>query len=108
MTSRTLPPVERLPADIRAARVIAEISNRIGGVGVETADIAGNLDEISNRIAREAEQFKSLRRTAETMIETNRDLDKSARAAQTAASAAGTDVEQSRMVVGAAVQHIGE
>jgi methyl-accepting chemotaxis protein len=89
-------------------KVIAEVANRIGNLGVETADVAGNLDEISGRVARQVEQFKSLQRTAETMIETNRDLDKSARAAQTAASTAGAEVDESRTVVGAAVQHIGE
>lgn len=88
--------------------VIAELANRIGNLGVETADVAGNLDEVSGGVARQAEQFKALQRTAETMIDTNRDLDKSARAAQTAASTAGAEVDESRTVVGTAVQHIGE
>ena len=90
------------------SKVIAEISNRIGGVSVDTADIAGNLDAIASRIGREAEQFKSLHQTAETMIGTNRDLDTSARAAQRAASATGEKVDESRLVVTEAVRHIGE
>ena len=88
--------------------VIAEVANRIGNLGVETADVAGNLDEVSGGVARQVEQFKALQRTAETMIDTNRGLDKSARAAQTAASTAGAEVDESRTVVGTAVQHIGE
>ena len=96
------------PADGLERRVIAEISSRIGHLGVETADVAGNLDEISGRVARQAEQFKTLQSTAETMVDTNRDLDRSARAAQTAASAASTEVDEARTVVGRAVQHISE
>jgi len=96
------------PANTLERQVIAEVANRIGTLGVETADVAGNLDEISGRVGRQAEQFKALQRTAETMVETNRELDKSARAAQTAATTAGTGVDESRTVVNTAVQHIGE
>jgi methyl-accepting chemotaxis protein len=100
--------IEPPPSEDREGRVVADISNRIGSLSVETADIAGNLETISNQITREVEQFKTLQRTAETMIETNRDLDKSARTAQTAASGAGTEVEQSRVIVDQAVQHISD
>ena len=96
------------PADDLERRIIAEVANRIGSLGVETADIAGNLDEMSGRVAKQVEQFKTLRHTAETMVATNRNLDTSARAAQAAASSAGTEIGESRTVVGAAVQHIGE
>src|SRR5579859_1565561 len=100
---------EPQPANSSLERqVIAEIATRIGTLGVETADVAGNLDEISGRVGRQAEQFKALQRTAETMVGTNRELDKSARAAQAAASTAGTGVAESRAVVNTAVQHIGE
>ncbi len=99
---------DQTPPESLERRLIAELANRIGSLGVETADIAGNLDEMSGRVARQVEQFKTLQRTTETMVATNRDLDKSARAAQTAASAAGAEVAESRTVVGAAVQHISE
>lgn len=100
---------DRLPAaENLERRIIADVANRIGSLGVETADIAGNLDEMSGRVARQVEQFNKLQRTAETMVAANRDLDRSARAAQTAASSAGGDIAQSHGVVGAAVQHITE
>jgi methyl-accepting chemotaxis protein len=89
-------------------RIIADVANRIGSLGVETADIAGNLDEMSGRVALQVEQFKKLQHTAETMVAANRDLDGSARAAQAAASTAGGEIGQSHAVVGAAVQHITE
>ena len=95
-------------SDSLERRTIAEIANRIGSLGVETADIAGNLDEMSGRVAKQVEQFKKLRHTAETMVGANRDLDKSARAAQAAASNAGNEIAQSRTAVGTAVQHISE
>jgi methyl-accepting chemotaxis protein len=95
-------------SDAPERQLIAEIAKRIGSLGVETADIAGNVDETSRRVARQVEQFKGLRRTTEKMVETNRNLDASARAARSAASAAGSDAAQSRTVVDAAVQHINE
>src|SRR5271154_1179635 len=80
-------------------RLIAEISDRIGDLGVETADISGNLYEVSSRVARQAEQFKGLRKTAETMIALNRDIDGAARLAQAASAAAAAEATQSRGVV---------
>ena len=96
------------PSGALEQKVVAEVASRIGNLGVETADVAGNLDEVSSRVARQVEQFKTLQHTAETMIDTNRDLDKSARAAQDAATTAGAQVDESRSVVTSAVQHISE
>ncbi len=89
-------------------RLIGELADRIGGLGVEMADIAGNLDEVSGRVARQAEQFKTLQRTAEAMVSANRNIDSSARAAQGAAAKAGGEVAESRSVAASAVQHIAE
>ncbi len=96
------------PAQSAAERLVGEIANRIGGLGVETADIAANIDEVASRATRQAEQFKALGKTAETMVAANRDIDRAARAAQGATAAAGTDVTGSRAIVGGAVQHIAE
>ncbi len=54
-TAQVAPAAEEAQsADSLERRVIAEIANRIGTLGVETADIAGNLDEISGRAGRQA------------------------------------------------------
>lgn len=96
------------PTQSAADRLVGEISDRIGGLGVETADIAANLDEVAGVAVRQADQFKALHKTAETMVAANRDIDLAVRAAQEATATAGADVSGSRTIVGGAVQHITE
>jgi methyl-accepting chemotaxis protein len=84
-------------------RLIAELASRIGSLGVEVADIAGNLDEVTNRLAGQAAQFKELQAAAETMVAGNREIDRAARATQGAASAAGGEIAESRALIQGAV-----
>jgi methyl-accepting chemotaxis protein len=91
-----------------SSQLVAELASRIGSLGVELADVAGNLDEVNGRVANEAEQFKSLQQAAEHMVAGNREIDRAARGAQQAASAAGNEIAESRMLIGGAVQHIEE
>ena len=95
-------------AEGEATRLVGQLADRIGALGVEIADIAGNLETVTGRVSRQADQFKSLQQTAKTMVGANRDIDRAARTAQTAASSAGAEVAQSRSTVASAVRHIGE
>ncbi|WP_457819653.1 hypothetical protein, partial [Staphylococcus aureus] len=70
------------------SRLVADLAVRIGSLGVELADVAGNLEEVSGRIANEADQFTHLQGAAEHMVSGNREIDRAAKGAQTAASAA--------------------
>ena len=74
-----------LDRDAAKDRLVGELSNRIGSLGVEMADISGNLDEVARRVSTQAEQFKGLHRTSEMMVAGNRDIDRAARNAQAAA-----------------------
>jgi methyl-accepting chemotaxis protein len=91
-----------------SSQLVAELASRIGSLGVELADVAGNLDEVSDRVTNEAEQFKALQRAAEHMVAGNREIDRAAQGAQQAASAAGNEIAESRLLIGGAVQHIKE
>jgi methyl-accepting chemotaxis protein len=91
-----------------SSKLVAELASRIGSLGVELADVAGNLDEVSGRVCNEAEQFKELQRAAEHMVAGNREIDRAAKGAQQAASAAADEIAESRMLIGGAVQHIEE
>jgi methyl-accepting chemotaxis protein len=92
--------------EIDSARLVAELAGRIGSLGVEVADIAGNLEEVTTRISNQAAQFEELEQSAQTMVSGNREIDRAAREAQNAASMAGTEISESRALVGGAVQHI--
>jgi methyl-accepting chemotaxis protein len=87
-------------------RLIAELDDRIGALGVSVADVAGNLDEVTALVSQQAEQFKELQRGAEIMMAGNREIDRAAQETQGAASTAGTEISESRALIGSAVQHI--
>ena len=91
-----------------SSRLVSELASRIGSLGVELADVAGNLDEVSGRVSNESDQFKELQQAAEHMVGGNREIDRAAKGAQQAASAAGNEIAESRLLIGGAVQHIGE
>src|SRR5271169_1982073 len=94
------------PSD--SQRLVDQLSNRIGGLGVELADVAGNLREVAGRVSTQAERFGHLQKTAETMVSANHGIATASRAVQTATSAAVGEITQSRTVVETAVRHISE
>jgi len=100
-------PVGRGPTDDRD-HLVAELANRVGSLGVELADVAGNLEEVTNRLANQSEQFKELQHAAQTMVGGNREIDRAAKETQRAASTAGTEIAESRSLIGGAAQHIGD
>ncbi|HVW68424.1 MAG TPA: methyl-accepting chemotaxis protein [Steroidobacteraceae bacterium] len=92
--------------EIDSARLIAELAARIGTLGVEVADIAGNLEEVTARISNQAAQFEELEQSAQTMVAGNQAIDRAAKEAQRAASTAGTEIAESRSLMGGAVRQI--
>jgi methyl-accepting chemotaxis protein len=92
------------PSD--SERLVDQLSNRIGGLGVELADVAGNLQEVAGRVVTQADRFGHLQKTAETMVSANHNIATASRAVQTASSAAVGEIMQSRAAVETAVQHI--
>jgi len=98
--------VAAAPTD--AERLVDRLSDRIGGLGVELADVAGNVQEVAGRMAIQAERFGHLQATAETMVAANHGIADTSRAVHTAAAAAVADISQSRGVVDGAVRHIAE
>ncbi|BAM87256.1 putative methyl-accepting chemotaxis protein [Bradyrhizobium oligotrophicum S58] len=91
-----------------AERLIDEIADRIGGLGVELADVAGNVQEVANRVSYQSQRFGHLQATAKTMVAANHDIATASQAVQSATSAAVGDIAQSRNVVDTAVRHISE
>src|ERR1700691_656719 len=88
--------------------LIAELASRIANLGVQVADIAGNLDEVTSRASQQATQCKQLQGAAETMVAGNREIDRAARETQSAASTAGVEISESRALTGGAVRHMGQ
>jgi methyl-accepting chemotaxis protein len=89
-------------------RLVDQLANRIGGLGVELADVAGNVQEVANRVSTQSERFGHLQNTAETMVSANHNIANASQAVQTAATAAVGEITQSRAAVDTAVKHIAE
>ena len=89
-------------------RLVDQLANRIGSLGVELADVAGNLQEVASRVSSQSERLGHLQQTAETMVAANHGIASASQAVQTATTAAVGEITQSRAVVETAVQHIAE
>ena len=89
-----------------SAQLVSELASRIGSLGVELADVAGNLEEVTGRVSSESDRFKEIERAAERMVGGNREIDRAAHGAQQAASATSQEIAESRTLIGGAVQEI--
>src|ERR1700722_12108121 len=101
-------PANTVAPPSESERLVDQLSNRIGGLGVELADVAGNLKEVASRFASQSDRFGHLQKTAETMVAANHDIATASRSVQSASSAAVGEITQSRAAVDTAVQHIAE
>src|SRR5216683_7994635 len=110
------PGTEALPATTASPRtnaspserLVDQLANEIGGLGVELADVAGNVQEVASRLSTQSERFGHLQTTAETMVSANHNIASASRSVQSATSAAVGEITQSRAVVETAVKHIAE
>jgi methyl-accepting chemotaxis protein len=89
-------------------RLVDQLANRIGGLGVELADVAGNVQDVANRVSGQSDRFGDLQKTAEKMVTANHDIASASQAVQTATTAAVDEITQSRTMVETAVQHIAK
>jgi methyl-accepting chemotaxis protein len=89
-------------------RLVDQLAGRIGGLGVELADVAGNVQEVAQRVSSQSERFAHLQKTAETMVSANHEIAGVSKAVQSASSAAVSEITQSRQAVETAVGHIAE
>jgi methyl-accepting chemotaxis protein len=89
-------------------RLVDQLADRIGTLGVELADVAGNLQEVAGHVSSQADRFGHLQKTAETMVSANHDIASASGAVQSATTAAVSEITQSRAAVDTAVKHIAE
>jgi len=107
----TAQPAHSQPASIGASaseRLVDQLANKIGGLGVELADVAGNVQEVAQRVSTQSERFGHLQKTAETMVSANHGIADASKSVQSATSAAVHEITQSRTAVETAVKHIAE
>ena len=89
-------------------RLVDRLAGGIGGLGVELADVAGNVQEVAQRVSSQSERFSHLQKTAQTMVSANHEIAGASKAVQSASLAAVSEITQSRQAVETAVRHIAE
>ena len=100
---------DAMPSDASASeRLVDQLSSRIGGLGVELADVAGNVQEVANRVTSQSERFGHLQKTAEAMVSANHDIAGASKSVQSATTAAVDEITHSRNAVETAVGHIAQ
>jgi len=90
------------------AALLDNVGEGIGRLGVELADVLGNLQFVAERVSRQAKQFDHLKQAADTMVAANRKIDDATRAVQSTASNAASEISTARGAADAAVQHSGD
>ncbi len=88
--------------------VIADVAKQAGVLGVEIADVAGHVDDVSARVKAQADLFKDLRAAA---VELSASNEKIAAVAGEAAAVAGTaskEMDASRVKVNESLGEIGK
>jgi len=93
--------------DSQAARAISEISDLAGALGVEIADVAGQVDEVSEEAKRQAAAFGNLQDAANAVAASNSRIATAAASARQAAETATTEMAGSRRVLLESVRAIG-
>ncbi|BAI74549.1 methyl-accepting chemotaxis protein (plasmid) [Azospirillum sp. B510] len=89
-----------------AAAILRDVYRRVGTIGLELADITGNVQEVAAVVDRQGAQFRTLRDTAAAMTSTNAAIDRTAEQASAAAAAATGEIARSRSAVADAVRKI--
>jgi methyl-accepting chemotaxis protein len=108
MTAQTAPLQSEACGPSQSERLVDQLASRIGGLGVELADVAGHVQEVANRVSAQSERFSSLQKAAQTMVSANHEIAGASTAVQSASSAAVSEITQSREAVATAVKHIAE
>ncbi len=88
------------------AGIIEGLAREAAGLGVEIVDVAGNIDEISARVAQQAKSFRELVNNAGEVNESNRRIVSAAGHAREKASETASSVRTSEQTVRNAVNDI--
>ncbi|MCF8466607.1 MAG: hypothetical protein K9G33_04340 [Sneathiella sp.] len=91
-----------------ADKFVTQMANEVGNLGVEVAEIAGHLAEISTRSKAQSRQFESLSEVATIMISANSKISDAAQSSKTATTQTAAEIYGSREKISKAINNIQE
>jgi methyl-accepting chemotaxis protein len=86
--------------------VIQQLAEQAGGLGIEIADVAGNVEEISATVRQQSDELHGLLDNATEVADQNGRIVEAARASREGADAAAHEVETSRDTVQSSLEDI--
>ncbi len=81
--------------DDENSALLQQLAEETGGIGIEIADIAGGVDDLSRTLAEQTQALHSLRDSAEQVTRSNSEITEDARNGHELARSASDSVEQS-------------
>ncbi|MBK1695835.1 methyl-accepting chemotaxis protein [Rhodovibrio salinarum] len=97
------------PGAQEAARdraILQRLAEESGGLGIEVADVAGGIDDLSKALAAQSEELHQLRDSVDQVSQANGRIAENARASRGTAEEAANEVEHSRGTVESSLKDI--
>ncbi|HUH84560.1 MAG TPA: hypothetical protein VLX85_08105, partial [Stellaceae bacterium] len=85
---------------------VAELSLKLGTVGLDTYEAAANVTEVAKQLERQNAQLGRLRNSSDVLLEANRQIDGATDTAHKTADAARADLQNSRQAIAGAVGRV--
>ena len=95
-------------AEKKSDSFVAKMASEVGNLGVEVAEIAGHLAEVSERSKLQSKQFECLSEMAQNMISANNKISEAAQSSKSATAQTASDIHDSREKISHAVGNIQE
>ena len=91
-----------------SVQVIDRIASQAGQLGMEVADISGNIEEVTKQVLEQAKLFKELERAATAVQGSNAEVTAAAAASAKVASTASQEISASRQSIARSLDEIAE
>ncbi|QCP49857.1 methyl-accepting chemotaxis protein [Trinickia violacea] len=92
--------------DNRSQSVVGDIAVQAGELGIEICDVSGHVEEVAQRVRRQAELCKALRRSASMTMHGNHRIAEAARQMRAVTEQTAIGVEQSQHTLAASLADI--
>lgn len=102
------PEVRMEPPAVDLERVVGNIAQRASGIGKESADLNGLIDDLAAMSGRQADTFKGLAEEIDAMVRANRAIEDVTKASHESAKRARKTVEQIGQGVIAVTENLSE
>ncbi len=94
--------------EYKSDEFVAILATEVGSLGVEVAEIAGHLAEVSTRSKLQSKQFENLSEVATSMIAANNKISEAAQTSKSATTHTASEIHSSREKIPHAVGEIQE